>query len=280
MQVYRDLRILTARPDPGLEARVPHRLYGVLDGAELCSAARWREMALAKIEAAWAAGRVAVVCGGTGLYLRALKHGLAELPDIPDAVRQEARALHARLGGDAFRARLADRDPDAAARLPSGDSQRLIRAYEVVLATGVTLAEWQRRQRRAGPPGQVLELVLAPPRAELHAACNGRFRAMVDLGALAEVRALIERRLDPALPVMKALGVPELALHLSGEISLEAAIGRVQAATRQYAKRQTTWFRHQMPRARRFDAQYSERLAPEIFPFIERFLLTAEQPNG
>lgn len=272
MQVYRDLRILTARPGPAEEARAPHRLYGVLDAAELCSAARWREMALAEIEAA----EVPIVVGGTGLYLRALLEGLAPVPGIPPAIRAEARALHRDLGGAAFRARLAERDPEGAARLHEGDTQRLVRAYEVVLATGRPLSEWQRAQHRAPPAAAVLALVLLPPRAPLYETCDRRLERMVAAGALDEVRHLLARNLDPALPVMKALGVPAFSRHLRGEIPLTEALRLAQAATRQYAKRQTTWFRHQLPMARRIDAQYSEKLREEILPIIRRFLLTGE----
>jgi tRNA dimethylallyltransferase len=272
MQIYRDLEVLTARPGAAEAARAPHRLYGVLDAGELCSAARWREMALAEI----AAAPLPIVVGGTGLYLRALLEGLAPVPEIPAEIREAARALHRALGGAAFRERLAARDPEAAARLPPGDTQRLVRAWEVVEATGRPLAEWQRRQTPAAPPGEVLALVLLPPRAPLYAACDRRFEAMLAAGALGEVERLLARRLDPALPAMKALGVPALAAQLRGEIGRAEATAAAQAATRHYAKRQTTWFRHQMPQARRFATQYSERLGAEIMPMIRRFLLTGE----
>jgi tRNA dimethylallyltransferase len=272
MQVYRDLRILTARPGPAEEARAPHRLYGVLDGGELCSAARWREMALAEIGAA----SVPIVVGGTGLYLRALIRGLALVPDIPADVRAASRALHKEIGGEAFRERLAALDPEAAARLHAGDTQRLVRAYEVVVATGEPLGAWQRRQGAAEPPGEILPLVLLPPRAPLYEACDRRFEAMIEAGAVEEVRRLLDRRLDPALPVMKALGVPELARHLRGETARPEAVRLAQASTRQYAKRQITWFRHQMPGALRLDAQYSESLRQKIFPIIRAFLLTGD----
>jgi tRNA dimethylallyltransferase len=274
MQVYRDLRVLTARPGPAEEAHVPHRLYGVLDGAELCSAARWRDMAADAVAEARRAGAVPVLVGGTGLYFRALTHGLAEIPPIPDAVRQEARALHAELGGLAFHAALAARDPAAAARLASGDTQRMVRAYEVVVATGTPLGEWQRRGAAGALGGPRLELVLLPPREELYRAIDGRFAAMIEADAAEEVRRLLERNLDPALPVMKAVGVRELAAWLRGEIPREAAIARASKATRNYAKRQYTWFRHQMPEAYRFEAQFSESLASGIFPIVREFLLT------
>lgn len=276
MQVYRDLRILTARPGPAEEARAPHRLYGVLDAAELCSAARWRDMALEEIEAA----SVPIVVGGTGLYIRALLEGLAPVSEIPASVRAEARALHRKLGGTAFRARLAERDPEGAARLHEGDTQRLVRAWEVVVATGRPLGEWQRAQPRPARPGPVLALVLLPPRATLYESCDRRLERMLAAGALDEVRRLLARELDPALPVMKALGVPAFARHLRGEIPLPEALRLAQAATRQYAKRQTTWFRHQLPIARRFDAQYSERLREQVLPIIRRFLLTGEAPSA
>jgi len=278
MQVYRDLAVLTARPGAAELARAPHRLYGVIDAAEACSAGRWRDLALAEISLARQAGRVPVLTGGTGLYLRALLEGLAPVPPVPAALRAEARALHARLGGEAFRQALAEHDPDAARRLAAGDTQRLIRAYEVVWATGRPLADWRRGQGPAeGPPA--VAAVLLPPRAELYAACDARFLAMMERGALAEVEALLARRLDPALPAMKAVGVRELAALLAGRMSREAAVAAAQQATRRYAKRQYTWFRHQMPeggalRKLVVDEQFSESLPGRILPFIRHSLLT------
>ncbi|MEE8274187.1 MAG: tRNA (adenosine(37)-N6)-dimethylallyltransferase MiaA [Alphaproteobacteria bacterium] len=275
MQVYRELRILTARPGPAAEARAPHRLYGVLPAAEACSAARWRDMALAEIAAARDAGRLPVLVGGTGLYFRALDKGLAPVPAIRPAVRAAARARHAELGGEAFHAALAGRDPEMAARLAPGDSQRLIRAWEVVEATGVSLAEWQRRQAPGdGASPSPVSLVLAPPRGELYTACDARFAAMVEAGALDEVAALDALGLAPELPAMKALGVRELRRHLAGELALDAAVAAAQQATRNYAKRQLTWFRNQMPEARLVESQYSQDLAPRFIEEIRRFLLT------
>ena len=278
MQVYRDLAVLTARPGATELARAPHRLYGVVDAAEACSAGRWRDLALAEIAVAREAGRVPVLTGGSGLYLRALLDGLAPVPPVPAALRAEARALHARLGGEAFRRALAARDPEAAQRLPAGDRQRLIRAYEVVAATGRPLADWCRgRGRAAGPPaGAVL---LLPPRAELYAACDARFLQMMDRGALHEVQALLARGLDPELPAMRAVGVPELGALLAGRVSREAAVAAAQQATRRYAKRQYTWFRHQMPengalQKLAINEQFSESLLAKILPFIRHALLT------
>ena len=243
MQVYRELRVLSARPDAAAERRVPHRLYGILPASEPCSAARWRALALAEIAVARDAGRLAIVVGGTGLYLHALLCGLAPVPEVPWAVRARARALYRELGADAFRARLAALDPDAAGRLAAGDRLRLIRAWEVAEATGVTLAAWQARA--PAPLGlPALKVLVMPAREALYRACDARFEAMVAAGALAEVRALVAAGLDAELPAMKALGVPALARHLAGESTLEQAVEAAQRATRNYAKRQLTWFRH------------------------------------
>ncbi len=292
MQVYRELRILTARPGAEALARAPHRLYGVLPGREPCSAGRWRDMALVEIAAARTEGRLPLVVGGTGLYLRALAQGLAPVPSVPEAVREAARARHAELGGAAFHAQVAARDPVMAARLKPGDSQRLIRAWEVLEATGRSLADWQApggAEAGTGPDGapdgaptpaptRLLRLVCLPPRPALYAACDARLRAMVENGALEEVRALRALGLDPRLPVMKALGVRELGHHLDGTLSLEDAIAQTQQATRNYAKRQMTWLRTQTapdgPRAVTLNEQYSKSLDPKIFTIIRRFLLT------
>ncbi len=278
MQVYRELRILTARPSAEDEARSPHRLYGVILAAEACSAMHWRELAMAEIRRAWAEGRTPIVVGGTGLYFRALIEGLAPVPDIPKGVREAARARHAELGAAALHAELAERDPAMAAKLHPGDSQRLIRAWEVIEATGVSLAEWQ-----AGPAeaeafeGRYLAFKLRVPRTELYARIDGRFLGMMEHGALAEVRSLADQGLDPGLPAMKAVGVPELLAHIRGPTGLEEAIEAAQRAGRRLAKRQTTWLRHQAADWRELDAQHLESLSDQIFPKIRQFLLTS--PN-
>lgn len=278
MQVYRDLAVLTARPDAAELSRAPHRLYGVIDAGEACSAGRWRVLALEAIAATHAAGRVPILAGGTGLYLRSILEGLAAVPPVPEALRAEARDLHARLGGDAFRTVLAALDPETAQRLASGDTQRLIRAYEVAKATGRPLSEWRRLQNRTAGFSAVA-IMLLPPRDALFAACDARFLAMMERGALAEVERLLARGLDPVLPAMKAVGVPQLAAFLAGRSTREAAIAAAQQATRRYAKRQYTWFRHQMPEHAALqklihDEQYSESLLPKTFSFIRQFLLT------
>ncbi|MCW5730280.1 MAG: tRNA (adenosine(37)-N6)-dimethylallyltransferase MiaA [Alphaproteobacteria bacterium] len=271
MQVYRGLPILTAQPDEIARAAAPHRLYGVLDAGEACSVARWRDMALAEIERAGAAGRLAVLVGGTGLYLRALLQGLAELPEIPAGIRDEARRFVAEAGPAAAHAWLAGKDPETAAGLAPGDRQRLARAIEVLRATSRGLRAWQRDARPA-PELHAGTILLMPPRAVLRERCDARFRNMVEAGALREVAAIMARGLDPSLPAMKVLGLRELASHLAGDCGLDEAVVRAQAATRRYAKRQTTWFRHQFKAD--LVVKDSESLEGDIFAFIRHFLLT------
>lgn len=277
MQVYRDLAILTARPGAGDMATVPHRLYGFRDAAEPYSAALWRQAALAEIAAAHADASVPVLCGGTGLYLSALMNGIAEIPAVPEAVRAAAIALHREVGGATLRARLGERDPATAARLADGDTQRLIRAWEVVEATGRPLSEWQAQA--LAPPAELRfhVVVLMPERASLYAACDGRFQRMIEAGALDEVASLMARRLDPDLPAMKALGVPQLAAHLDGTLDLDSAIEQARRETRRYAKRQCTWFRHQLIADQFEEAQFSERVGQKIFLKIRPFLLTESE---
>jgi len=282
-QVYRGLPVLTACPGAAERARAPHRLYGVLDPDEACSAARWRSLALEAIRTARSEGRRAILCGGTGLYIRALARGLAPVPEIPPATRRAATALHAALGGAGFRALLAARDPEAARTIRASDRQRLIRAFEVIEATGRPLAEWQAEAPGADaePAPRLAALVLLPARADLAPAIAGRFHAMLAAGALDEVRALLARGLDPSRPALKAVGVPELVRHLRGEVDLAAASTAAIAATMRYAKRQSTWFRHQtgrdIPLHRTIVAQYSERLLPGILTFIREFWLTGSR---
>jgi tRNA dimethylallyltransferase len=273
LQVYRELPILTAQPAPATQAALPHRLYGFLSAAERCSAARWAALARIEIDAAHGQGSLPIVVGGTGLYLRSLLQGLAPVPEIPADVRETARQRLAALGKAGFHAELGRRDPRMAARIRPTDPQRMVRAWEVMAATGRSLADWQTQQD--GPPTdggpRFLTLVLMPERVQLYAACDARFRAMVELGALAEAATL--QSLDPGLPAVKALGLRELVGHIRGECSLEAAIVAGQQATRRYAKRQMTWFRHQVPTGRQFCPiapfeQFSERIITEIYHFI------------
>jgi tRNA dimethylallyltransferase len=243
-QIYRDLPILSAAPSAEERARAEHRLYGVRDGAQPCSAAEWAEMAKAEIADLHDSGRVPVLVGGTGLYLRTLLDGIAPVPPIERNVRERVRAQT----GEQNRAELERLDPEAAARLNPADRTRTSRALEVVLSTGRTLAEWQ--ERREGGIGQQVTLkplILLPPREWLYARCDTRFDGMVAAGAVEEAKALLARKLDASFPVMRAIGVREIAALVAGEIDREEMIRRGQQATRNYAKRQYTWFAHQPP---------------------------------
>jgi tRNA dimethylallyltransferase len=244
MQTYRDLRVLTARPTAAEEAAIPHALYGTRAASDPGTAASWRAAARDAMAHAHEAGRLPILCGGTGLYFAALTQGLAEIPDPGPTARAEARALLADQGPAALHARLAEADPATAARLRPTDSQRLARAWEVLRGTGTGLAAWQAGPALPPAPYRFFAVRLDPPRPALRDAITARFAAMLRAGALDEVRALRAQHLDPALPLMRAHGVPELAAHLRGEITLADASTRAIAATMAYTKRQATWFRH------------------------------------
>jgi tRNA dimethylallyltransferase len=247
MQLYRDLSLLTARPSAEEEARVPHHLYGVADAADGWSVGRWLAATTETLAGIAARGRIPVLVGGTGLYFRALTQGLADIPPVPEAVR---RAVEQRFNGEgegAFRSALRALDAEAEARISPGDRQRLVRATAVAEATGRALSHWQAESSPALAPSDFSALVLEPPRDALYARCDARLLAMVEAGALDEVRALLARGLDPALPLMKAVGLRELGRHLAGDLSLDEAIAAARQETRRYAKRQSTWFRNQTP---------------------------------
>lgn len=248
MQVYRDLRIITARPTAADEARVPHRLYGHVDAAVNFSAGAWVSDAAKALDEARAQGRLPIFIGGTGLYFKALTAGLSVVPPVPAEVRDDVRARLERNGVEALHAELARRDPAAAERLNLRDRTRIARALEVIEATGRSLLDWHREgQPPLLPKGSFRAVFLAPERDELYARIDTRFDAMLGAGALMEVERLAARHLDPLLPAMKAHGVPALIRHLRGELSLEEAASIGRADTRHYAKRQFTWFRHQLP---------------------------------
>ena len=243
-QVYRDLPILSAAPGPDEFKRADHRLYALLDGAEPCSAADWAELAKREIAGIHGSGKLPILVGGTGLYLRTLLDGIAPVPQIDPEVRKQVRE---RAVEDNC-ARLKELDAEAAERLNPADTTRIARALEVVLSTGKTLREWQD-QREGGIGNRIAlsPLILLPPREWLYSRCDERFAQMVELDAAEEVRALIGRGLDPALPVMRAIGVREIASWLNGDLTQEEAIAAGQQTTRRYAKRQYTWFAHQPP---------------------------------
>jgi tRNA dimethylallyltransferase len=245
MQIYHDLRVLTARPSPDQEAAARHHLFGVVDGALAWSVGHWLR-AIGPILADIAArGRPAIVVGGTGLYFHALTRGLAEVPQVAEPIRAASARRLAEIGETAFRATLGSVDPAAELRISPGDGQRLIRALAVFNATGRSLSDWQGATKPILPAGAWRGVVVNPPREVLYGRCDARLEQMLVEGALDEVAALMARRLDPGLPVMKALGVPPFAAHVRGEMSRIDALARAQMDTRHYAKRQTTWLRNQ-----------------------------------
>ncbi|RYF95129.1 MAG: tRNA (adenosine(37)-N6)-dimethylallyltransferase MiaA [Caulobacteraceae bacterium] len=247
LQLYADLTALSARPTPDETAQAPHHLFGVADGADGWSVGRWLRAALPVLEAVQGRGRPAIVVGGTGLYFKALTEGLADVPAVPDPLRDAVEARYDAEGEAAARDRLAIADPAAAARIAPGDRQRLTRALAVLEATGRPLSAWQAETRPILPEGSWRALALEPPREDLYARCDARLEAMLSAGALTEVAALTARGLDPRLPVMKAVGVREFAVHLAGEITLAQALEDARRETRRYAKRQLTWLRNQAP---------------------------------
>jgi len=267
MQVYRELRIVTARPTTADEPMVPHRLYGILPATEAWSAATFCAQAHDVIAEAHAQGRIALVVGGTGLYLRALLEGLAPIPKISAAVREEARALMDRLGPEAFHRRLAEKDPETAAMLGTGDRQRQTRAWEVVTETGRSLAEWQRQPPEGGLKGSTVRAVVEMPRPDLYARIDARFAAMFEGGGLAEIEAFLAS--DPPLdaPARRAVGVREMAGFLAGAYDRAEAIALGQQATRRLAKRQMTWYRNQITNWDRIE-QDSETSVNEFFAKI------------
>jgi tRNA dimethylallyltransferase len=268
MQVYAELRVLSARPTQSEEAEFPHRLYGVWPAREHGTVGKWCHAARDAIDESHALDRLPILCGGTGMYLKLIVEGLAPVPPIPGEVRTRARARLAELGALAFHAELARRDAIAGAKLSPQDTQRVLRAWEVIEAHGMPLSEFQARAPLSNEAWPAL--LLDPPRAELVANIETRIDRMIAQGALDEVRALLAQGLSEDLPAMRALGVAELAAHLRGEMDLHSAINVLKASTRQFSKRQTTWFRNQMKSAHRLAAQYSESLLPEIRSFIRK----------
>jgi len=275
MQVYRELPVLTAQPTAVERERAPHHLYGILPVSDPCSAGRWQALARAEIEAAHEAGRQPIVVGGTGLYLTALTEGLAAVPAVSAEVRDGLRARLRRDGLAALQAELSRRDPEMAARLPAGDRQRILRALEVLEATGESLLAWQRRDGLPGLAQPWCGVVLDLPRETLYRRCDARFDAMLEAGILAEVEATMAA--DPELPAMKALGVPELRRYLRGESDRASAAAAAKGATRRYAKRQQTWLKSKMMSWNWVESQDSESFFQRIIPIVSQFLLTLSE---
>ncbi len=271
MQVYRELRVLTARPAAADEARVPHALYGFVSANEAYSAGRFVRDAAAAIARARGEGRRPIIVGGTGLYLKALLEGLSPIPDVRDDVREHWRGAAERLGAGALHNELQARDPVMAARLAPSDTQRIVRALEVMQSTGRSLSEWQDLK---GEPvlneADTVRFVIRVDRALLHARANARFGEMMRDGAVEEVRAMSEMQLDPALPAMRAIGVRPLLQLLDGEIGSAEAAALAQAETRQYVKRQETWLKSHMISWNPIEAKEMESSMRDIFAFIQR----------
>lgn len=246
-QLYADLRVLSARPSADDEARADHRLYGVADAADAWSVGRWSRAVMPLLAELASQGQPALIVGGTGLYFTSLTKGLADIPDLPVQIRDAAGAAFDADGEAVFRRRLAEVDAAAAARIETGDRQRLTRAWAVAEHTGRSLSDWTADTRPLLAEDAWTGMVIEPERGRLYAACDERVSAMVAAGALDEVQALARRGLNPALPAMKAVGVREFTAHLAGETTLADAVAATRQATRQYAKRQLTWFRNQTP---------------------------------
>lgn len=284
MQIYDGLPLLTARPTTAEMGEIPHRLYGVLAIGEVCSAARWRDMAIAEIEAARDAGLLPVLCGGSGLYIKALMEGLSPIPEIPGDIRRTVRTALETRGVSAMYEELTARDPVMADRLKPTDRQRISRALEVLEGTGRSLAEWQAKPPSGPPAGlRFATIRLLPPRDEIYAACDARLRRMIELGVVTEVAEACEiyaqRRREgrgdgEESPIMKALGVPHFRAYNEGELDLETAIEKAQQSTRQYAKRQITWFCNNFVSQLSINKKYSKKSNVKIFSFIRQKLLT------
>lgn len=264
MQVYRELRVLSARPTDEEMLGAPHFLYGFISAAEPYSVGKWLDAVRVALSVCAAQGLRPIITGGTGLYFSALTRGLAPIPDIHAQLRVEVRQVFEAMGPERFRAELASRDPVMAARLSPADSHRMIRAYEVLEATGVSLAEWQDVKGEPVIDSAALNVVLKPNREWLYSRIDRRFDLMVANGALSEVEAIAGLNLAPDLPALRALGVPQLLAHLRGETTLGAAIEQAKTLSRRYAKRQMTWFRHQMPDWPVIEEQENERLYQQL----------------
>lgn len=274
MQIYSGLEVISAAPSAAAHARAPHKLYGVRDPANPCSAGEWAALAKQEIVIAHDEGRLPIVVGGTGMYLKTLISGIASMPSVPSHIREGVRERLAQEGCAALHDILANIDADSAARIHVSDGQRIARAIEIFEATGKTLTVWQKSGSNEGAGYDFKAVLLEPSREVLYAACNRRFDEMLANGALEEVRALVKRNLSTGLPAMRALGIPILIRYLAGEMTMEQACKAGQQATRNYVKRQETWFRNQFVADLTEKSKYNNKLMPSIFSFVSKFMLT------
>lgn len=261
-QVYREIPIITAQPTKEEQNAVPHRLYGVVSAREYFSVANWLAMLEAEIKSAWTKGKTPLLVGGTGMYIKSLVEGIAEVPEISNEIRSHVRGLCDSVGAPEVHRLLSEKDPQIAGKLKPGDKQRVLRAYEVILQTGKSLLHWQQQNKTIFPPEMFGLFSLLPDRQEVYKRCNLRFLNMLENGAIEEVRALKAMQIPPKMPAMNALGVPELLSYENGDISRDAMVELAQQKTRNYVKRQFTFFRNQMKQAKILDG--SEKAADLI----------------
>ena len=275
MQVYRELKILTSRPSCCDELEAPHRLYGFISVAEKFSVGRWLKHAISEINQTLARGRLPIVVGGSGLYLKAIKEGISKIPEIPSNFRQKVLLLHKNWGSSQFHRELSKLDPISAKKIRVSDTQRLIRAYEVALSTGRPISDWHKDKLDIPLKGvSFINLYISPPRKQLYRSINKRFEHMLDNGVLTEVDSIMKMNLPKVCPAMKALGLPELIAYKTGDMALNQSVSMAQQTSRNYAKRQLTWFRNQFEPNFTLNEQYSERNKEKIFSIICKNLLT------
>ena len=268
MQLYADLSILTARPSNADMQDIPHHLYGVLDGGHRASVAAWLKLAATAMSAIRARGKMPIIIGGTGMYLDAAVNGIAPIPDVPANTHEDCMALFDAIGGAAFREKLALHDPLVASRLADGDRQRLIRAMGVFNATGIVLSQFQKAEHKGALIGRPVKIAMLPPRDVLYARIDARFDVMLEQGAMDEAKQLINRQLDPSLPLMKALGVTALKAVLDQKMTIDQAAYTAKRDSRHYAKRQMTWLRNNYNTKITLNTKLSESLMQSIFSLI------------
>jgi tRNA dimethylallyltransferase len=248
MQIYQEIPILSAQPSQAEQKTIPHHLYSILNGNEKFSVADWLDLAQEKIEYCFANRKTPILVGGTGMYIKSLRNGISSVPYIPDITRASSTKLLDKIGHNAFHAKLMDLDKKTASKLSPNDTNRILRAYNVITETGIGLAQWQEKDSPPPYPAEnFIHFIITPEREALYKKCEERFLTMIKMGAIDEVKSLLNKNYPPETQISKAIGIKELSKHITGEISLEEAITLGQTATRQYAKRQVTWFKNQNP---------------------------------